>query len=758
MKKFSFFFIFTAIMAFAQQPSTQQGVQPNLKTGINFSSITNDKVKGNDDYSSVFGFQLGVAFDIGIMNIGTNAFYFQPGLMFITKGNNYNYSKKGYDEYNKPFNLSEEATWSLYYLELPLMALLKIPVSENLAVALNAGPYFALGLSGTKTYEWNGFDEKTKGEIDIFDNNVQRERLGRFDAGLGFGAGIEYKSYYIGLSYDLGLKDMAYNAVQVGGSNRTFGINLGYSFGQAPKEEKQPEPPPPPQPVAQPEPPPPEPQPVVQPEPPPPEPQPVVQPEPEPPKKSEKDSLAEIQRMEAQKKLEALNSKAINVYRDARGTILSLSDILFESGKADLKPELRENLAEIAALLKSLITDANVIVEGHTDNVGNEASNHKLSADRAYAVMKYLVDRGVSQERLSSRGYGLTKPIADNSTKEGKAKNRRVELIIQDKEPEPVLAPAVPETQEVPQQEQPEHPVPQPEPQVQPPPEPQVQQPQLEPQPKAEQPSVQPEPQVQQPQPQPEQQAQTEQPARHTITVDVMTTVTGIVIGKVGKKFFDSMLEDFKFKDMDDVNVSVNTDLSGLGFAFQYEYQPFQRMSFAAKFAYLDMGASMNSKVTKSIDILEVGLNSKLEGDISLLSAEGHLRTYTFDGVFFLDLVLGYTDVSMSFKGEDLIESDFGTMELESIKFKASQGFFKPGFKFGWRVSFGKNGGFVFEPALNFCYAMRLGSSSLVEQIMKETGRKYSKNVKNIDEKMELIESIGLIGGPGLSLSFGYRF
>jgi outer membrane protein OmpA-like peptidoglycan-associated protein len=146
-----------------------------------------------------------------------------------------------------------------------------------------------------------------------------------------------------------------------------------------------------------------------------------------------KEQELERQKAEAQRKLEALNSKTISVYKDARGTILSMSDILFEFGKADLKPELKENLAEIAAILKNLLTDAKIDIEGHTDNVGNAASNKKLSEQRAGAVLKYLAERGVDKKRLKSIGYGLTKPVADNKTEEGRTKNRRVELVIKDK-------------------------------------------------------------------------------------------------------------------------------------------------------------------------------------------------------------------------------------------------------------------------------------------------------------------------------------
>ena len=148
---------------------------------------------------------------------------------------------------------------------------------------------------------------------------------------------------------------------------------------------------------------------------------------------SEKDQLIAKQKAEAEKKLEALQSKTISYYKDARGTILSMSDILFETAKADLKPELKENLAEVAGILKTLLTESTIIVEGHTDNVGGDAANLKLSQNRSAEVVKYLTARGVDKKRLKSVGYGKTKPVADNSTDEGKAKNRRVELVIKDK-------------------------------------------------------------------------------------------------------------------------------------------------------------------------------------------------------------------------------------------------------------------------------------------------------------------------------------
>lgn len=136
---------------------------------------------------------------------------------------------------------------------------------------------------------------------------------------------------------------------------------------------------------------------------------------------------------EAEKRFSELNSALIQVSKDARGTIISMSDILFDVGKATLTQDLKTNLAKIAGIL-TIYKDANVQVEGHTDNVGGEEYNQKLSEKRASNVMEFLVNPGgIAATRLSSVGYGFTKPLADNATKEGRQKNRRVDLVIMDK-------------------------------------------------------------------------------------------------------------------------------------------------------------------------------------------------------------------------------------------------------------------------------------------------------------------------------------
>lgn len=141
---------------------------------------------------------------------------------------------------------------------------------------------------------------------------------------------------------------------------------------------------------------------------------------------------AEERQQEARNKLNNLQSKLIQVTEDARGIILSMSDILFDVNKASLKADLKTSLAKVSGIL-SVYQDLNVSVEGHTDNTGSEDHNLKLSEQRAQNVLDFLVVQGIDAARLTSKGFGMSVPIADNESKEGRQKNRRVDLVIKDK-------------------------------------------------------------------------------------------------------------------------------------------------------------------------------------------------------------------------------------------------------------------------------------------------------------------------------------
>jgi len=104
--------------------------------------------------------------------------------------------------------------------------------------------------------------------------------------------------------------------------------------------------------------------------------------------------------------------------------------IHFETGKANILPDSENILGEIVKMLQQN-PDVKLSVEGHTDNVGSAASNQALSEKRAQAVVLWLTAHGVDAARLKAKGWGQTKPVADNATEDGRAKNRRVELVKQ---------------------------------------------------------------------------------------------------------------------------------------------------------------------------------------------------------------------------------------------------------------------------------------------------------------------------------------
>jgi outer membrane protein OmpA-like peptidoglycan-associated protein len=113
----------------------------------------------------------------------------------------------------------------------------------------------------------------------------------------------------------------------------------------------------------------------------------------------------------------------------ARGLIVSMSDVLFDTGKYSLKPGAREKLAKVAGILIAY-PGLNIEVGGYTDNVGGDAMNQTLSENRASSVRTYLVEQGVTTNSVSFKGFGNTSPVASNDNAAGRQENRRVELVV----------------------------------------------------------------------------------------------------------------------------------------------------------------------------------------------------------------------------------------------------------------------------------------------------------------------------------------
>ncbi len=121
--------------------------------------------------------------------------------------------------------------------------------------------------------------------------------------------------------------------------------------------------------------------------------------------------------------------KGIEVSTDDRGIVVRMGDLLFDFGSYNIKKETAKKLNTIARILKEKYPDREIIVEGHTDNVGTQKNNLILSINRSHSVAQYLKKKS-NHDKFSFKGFGANKPIKSNNTKKGREKNRRVEIII----------------------------------------------------------------------------------------------------------------------------------------------------------------------------------------------------------------------------------------------------------------------------------------------------------------------------------------
>ncbi|HEX9368782.1 MAG TPA: OmpA family protein [Vicinamibacterales bacterium] len=138
---------------------------------------------------------------------------------------------------------------------------------------------------------------------------------------------------------------------------------------------------------------------------------------------------AERERAELRNRLREQLNVILETRETARGLIVNLSDVLFDSGSANLKPGAREKLAKVAGIILAH-PGLDMAVEGHTDSVGSASYNQQLSERRADSVRDYLVRQGIAPSAVATSGFGKDRPVASNSTPAGRQQNRRVELVV----------------------------------------------------------------------------------------------------------------------------------------------------------------------------------------------------------------------------------------------------------------------------------------------------------------------------------------
>lgn len=149
-------------------------------------------------------------------------------------------------------------------------------------------------------------------------------------------------------------------------------------------------------------------------------------------KKAEQERIA---RLDAERKereaLEALE-KLGSVKEEPRGYVVNITgSVLFATGKSTLLPGAERRLSALVDALRNMSSEQKIIIEGHTDSTGSDSTNQRLSEARAAAVKNFLVRNGIERERLESLGLGESDPVAENTSAEGRANNRRVEIVIE---------------------------------------------------------------------------------------------------------------------------------------------------------------------------------------------------------------------------------------------------------------------------------------------------------------------------------------
>lgn len=206
--------------------SAQEQLPFGVRVGMNLNSFS---VSGDDgDYDQLesrVGFHVGVVMDWNVVG----NFYVQPGLYFTTRGAKYEdlYEDESYSE-----------KWNMNYLQIPILASYRFLVSDKVKIDINVGPYFAVGLNGKIKYNDTYGYETDKYEVNAFKKSSADEDgsdLKRFDAGLRFGGGLQFKKFYVGLNYDFGFLDILGHgdygwADEMKMKNNSFQISLGYNF------------------------------------------------------------------------------------------------------------------------------------------------------------------------------------------------------------------------------------------------------------------------------------------------------------------------------------------------------------------------------------------------------------------------------------------------------------------------------------------------------------------------------------------------
>jgi len=218
---------------------------------------------------------------------------------------------------------------------------------------------------------------------------------------------------------------------------------------------------------------------------------------------------------------------------------------------------------------------------------------------------------------------------------------------------------------------------------------------------------------------------------KNTLTVDLGPTLVGLGFGatsSIAKGVLNPLGVDISF-------AGIKT--TGFGIGAQYERQLMENLSVAGRFAYLQCGSGIGND------------DANVKIDTTSYSIEGHIRYYTSEA-FFLDGMLGYANMKTSFKGN---------IADNHVDFSVPKDYFKLGLKLGWRIDFGNPGGFVFEPSFGWSFGILVKGDTILRAVVDATNGDLSEEDEKLYKYIEMgFDNLIFVGGPRLSLAFGFRF
>jgi hypothetical protein len=226
---------------------------------------------------------------------------------------------------------------------------------------------------------------------------------------------------------------------------------------------------------------------------------------------------------------------------------------------------------------------------------------------------------------------------------------------------------------------------------------------------------------------------------KNTIVADIGPTIIGISIARLGEFMGGAS--------------GINT--TGFGLALQYERLLMPKFAVAGKIGYLGGGIGYTDNFSSGY----VTTDTSLGIDISSITFEAHARFYPGSNTFFLDGMLGFANLTTKFSGTfKAYDNTLGGNYADSIDISTSRTFFNLGAKYGWRINFGNQRGFTFEPSFGYYLAVPLTKETFGEQFLGKAANAEKPFLDAIDAIFWYLEDFIFIGGPRICLAFGWRF